>query len=62
MPENTVLTSPFSRLLLKEVVIQHLYLNYVRPAEFNCIASKLEIPMKTQRLAQGKEKPKRLGR
>ena len=43
-------SNPVGRRLLKELVMQHLYLNEVTSEEKHWISSKLGIPMSTQLL------------
>ena len=51
-------SNPVGKLLLKQVVIQHLYLNEVTVTDRQWISSKLQIPMSSQRLV-GAEKAKK---
>ena len=51
--------NPVARMLLREVVVHHLYLNDVGVADKQWISSKLGIPMKSQRLLESKRALKR---
>ena len=62
IPKNTVNrlnadldSNPVGRRLLKELVIQHLYMNEVSLQDKQWISSKLGIPMSTQRLLSAKK-------
>jgi len=46
--------NPITQRLLQELIIQHLYLNYVEYQEMQWISDKLKLPIQTQRLLQGK--------
>ena len=51
--------NPIAQRLLQEIVIQHLYLNHVDYTDRQWISSKLHLPMKSQRMLQGKEEHKK---
>ena len=46
-------SNPIAGLLLKELVIQHLYLNEIRIGDKQWISAKLGIPMRSQRRLEG---------
>lgn len=46
-------SNPIAGLLLRQLVIQHLYLNEVRVGDKQWISSKLGIPMRSQRRLEG---------
>ena len=51
--------NPVAKMLLREVVVHHLYLNDVGVADKQWISSKLEIPMRSQRMLESKRALKR---
>jgi GTPase SAR1 family protein len=53
---NELKKNPFTRRLLQEIIVQHLYLNTVDYKDRHWISSKLGIPMKNQQLIQSKGK------
>ena len=55
---KAVHANPIARLLLRELVVQHLYLNETEVGERQWISAKLGIPMKAQRRL-GSERAKR---
>jgi len=46
--------NPFTQRLLKEIIVQHLYLNSVDYKDRHWISSKLSIPIKKQLMIQSK--------
>ncbi len=50
--------NPISQRLLQEIVIQHLYLNNIEYTDRQWISSKLNLPMVSQLLIQGKKERK----
>jgi hypothetical protein len=52
-------SNPIGRRLLRQLMIEHLYLNHVSVEDKQWISDRLEIPMKSQRLIAGRKNRKK---